>query len=228
MNYYYTQLPFSLGPVLLRLSLRLVRNISVATVPLTCFALSRAVLNQGYPTRRLGVREYHGVTYGLGIRNQDQGQGRRGYRPGVPDIREPGPTGHPGYLRDIRDIRNQDSDQGWGVSARGSPPDLPDSTQFRILSRARLVSLSGGPRIETRSLPAGCVRRHCRLAISRGLQAAGLGTPDPQPHPQMSPICRGSGVGPGAPPPICRGSGVHPHPHPRFARPRIGDQAEYH
>ena len=31
---------------------------------------------------------------------------------GVPDIRESGPTGDPGYLRDIRDIRNQD--QGWG------------------------------------------------------------------------------------------------------------------
>ena len=31
---------------------------------------------------------------------------------GVPDIRESGPTGYPGYLRDIRDIRNQD--QGWG------------------------------------------------------------------------------------------------------------------
>jgi hypothetical protein len=31
---------------------------------------------------------------------------------GVPDIRESGPTGFPGYLRDIRDIRNQD--QGWG------------------------------------------------------------------------------------------------------------------
>jgi hypothetical protein len=31
---------------------------------------------------------------------------------GVPDIREPGPSGYPGYLRDIRDIRNQD--QGWG------------------------------------------------------------------------------------------------------------------
>ena len=27
---------------------------------------------------------------------------------GVPDIRELGTTGHPGYLRDIRDIRNQD------------------------------------------------------------------------------------------------------------------------
>jgi hypothetical protein len=34
---------------------------------------------------------------------------------GVPDIRESGPTGYPGYHRDIRDhhdIRNQD--QGWG------------------------------------------------------------------------------------------------------------------
>ena len=30
---------------------------------------------------------------------------------GVPDARESGPTGCPGYLRDIRDIRNQD--QGW-------------------------------------------------------------------------------------------------------------------
>jgi hypothetical protein len=30
---------------------------------------------------------------------------------GVPDIRESAPTGYPGYLRDIRDIRNQD--QGW-------------------------------------------------------------------------------------------------------------------
>jgi hypothetical protein len=34
---------------------------------------------------------------------------------GVPDIRESGPTEHPGYLRDIRDIRNQD--QGWGYQA---------------------------------------------------------------------------------------------------------------
>jgi hypothetical protein len=31
---------------------------------------------------------------------------------GARDIRESGPTGYPGYLRDIRDIRNQD--QGWG------------------------------------------------------------------------------------------------------------------
>jgi hypothetical protein len=53
--------------------------------------LGQTVLNQGY----LGVSG--------SIRNQDQGWGYQG------SIREPGPTGHPGYLRDIRD-----QDQGWG------------------------------------------------------------------------------------------------------------------
>ena len=42
---------------------------------------------------------------------------------GVPDIRESGPTGYPGYLRDIR---NQD--QGWGYQVL-SLIEIPDSTQ---------------------------------------------------------------------------------------------------
>ena len=44
---------------------------------------------------------------------------------GVPDIREPGPTGYPGYLTDIRDIRNQD--QGWGYQV----PSLISLIQHR-------------------------------------------------------------------------------------------------
>ena len=45
---------------------------------------------------------------------------------GVPDIRESGPTGYPGYLRDIRDIRNQD--QGWGYQV----PSLISLIQHRL------------------------------------------------------------------------------------------------
>jgi hypothetical protein len=40
------------------------------------------------------IREHQGVS-GIKIRDGVSG---------VPDIREPGPTGYPGYLRDIRDI----------------------------------------------------------------------------------------------------------------------------
>ncbi len=42
-----------------------------------------------------------------------------------PDIRESGPTEYPGYLGDIRDIRNQN--QGWRYQVL-STGDLPDST----------------------------------------------------------------------------------------------------
>ncbi len=68
----------------------------------------------------------------------------------------------------------------------------------------------------------------------------GQGTEPPIPIPISIPDLPGDGDGgpipdlPGiggsspAPSPICRGWGVHPHPHPRFARIMIGDQAEYH
>ena len=45
---------------------------------------------------------------------------------GVPDIRESGPIGYPGYLRDIRDIRNQG--QGWGYQV----PSLISLIQHRL------------------------------------------------------------------------------------------------
>ena len=51
------------------------------------------------------------VTEGPSIREYQESRSGMGVS-GAPDIREPGPTGYPGHLRDIRDIRNQD--QGWG------------------------------------------------------------------------------------------------------------------
>ncbi len=76
-----------------------------------------------------------------GIKIRDASGGIRSA--GVPDIRESGPTGYPGYLRDIRDIRNQD--QGWG---------------YQVLS---LISL-----IQHRRRPSRCygtvvgfIRRQC-------------------------------------------------------------------
>ena len=62
---------------------------------------------------------------------------------GVPDIRESGPTGYPGYLRDIRDIRNQDQFFFWNVSLsietplRTPPPDKPWARPTR--TRVRTV-----------------------------------------------------------------------------------------
>jgi hypothetical protein len=76
---------------------------------------------------------------------------------GVPDIRESGPTGYPGYLRDIRDIRNQD--QGWGYQV----PSLISLIQHRLqqivasfgrLSRVRRCRAPLRPRVrlETESI----------------------------------------------------------------------------
>ncbi len=45
------------------------------------------------------IREYQEPRSGMGVS-------------GVPDIRESGPTEYPGYLRDIRDIRNKDLRDG--------------------------------------------------------------------------------------------------------------------
>ncbi len=45
-------------------------------------------------------------------RSEDQGWG---YQGSLSDIRESGPTEYPGYLKDIRDIRNQNQGFNTGV-----------------------------------------------------------------------------------------------------------------
>ena len=90
---------------------------------------------------------------------------------GVPDIRESGPTGYPGYLRDIRDIRNQD--QGWGYQVlslisliqhrwlvpawrRCAPNDVESQEPMRCGAwRAPSLSASGEPQVGGRRTPHG-------------------------------------------------------------------------
>ncbi len=60
----------------------------------------------------------------------------------VSDIRESGPTGYPGYLRDIRDIRNHWQDQGWGYQVTGRRVLHTCSVAERLLQRANLKSPS--------------------------------------------------------------------------------------
>jgi hypothetical protein len=75
--------------------------------------------------------------------------GVSGCAQGVPDItgRESGPTGHPGYLRDIRDIRNQD--QGWGhqvlslisLIQHSSTMHLPVKSSFKSLAAFQVIMM---------------------------------------------------------------------------------------
>ena len=75
------------------------------------------------------IRECQCAHLGVpGIKIRDGGI--RGNWVPASDIRESGPTGYPGYLKDIRDI-TEESGSGMGgtiLVASGSLPDLPDST----------------------------------------------------------------------------------------------------
>jgi hypothetical protein len=96
---------------------------------------------------------------------------------GVPDIRESGPTGYPGYLRDIRDIRIQD--QGWGYQVLSLISLIQHSRkEYGALGTPRHTNLDLHPQATTISQPADCnssPRRHllkmAHAALKRGSTA---------------------------------------------------------